>query len=131
MREKLTIDKLLRSLKEGETITSILERGEKNFIAVRDEFGHIVKLYQLKDDGTLEELDVDAIIEEIAEYLKDKVNIKAFLKDVLAMQYELDLMELFYRIQKKPKVSDEEGCYALLIGGKRGKPFKLWLREPW
>jgi len=129
--KELKMSELFDSLKDDEWISSFLGKYEgKKFVTVVDLHGHIKRIFERKNVDTLVELDVEQIIDEIAEYLKDSINVKDFLKDVVATQPGFDLMELFERIHnKKPKVKPEEGCYNLLVYGKRGRPFKLWLNR--
>ena len=75
------------------------------------------------------EQDTEKLVKEIVEVLKDKISVEKFLEDVLNDIDPEELEEIYERaVVKKGKIREEEGCYKLLIGGKRGAPFELMLR---
>lgn len=123
---------LIKSLKEDQTISTFYSKlFDKNFVEVSDEDHHIIRLFQWHNKEELKEVNSEQMIEEIATYLETKVNLKAFLKDVVSREIPQNIFDLYSRIHhKKPKVKEDKGCYSLSIYGKRGRPFKLWLKEP-
>lgn len=79
--------------------------------------------------STIKRIDTEKLVKEIVEVLKDKISVEKFLEDVLNDIDPEDLEEIYERaVVKKGKIREEEGCYKLLIGGKRGAPFELMLR---
>jgi len=86
----ITLNKLLKEVREAKL--PFLFDEENSMIIVwktEDERGneyetaHLHRAFNVKSDGKLVELDIKPMIEEIAEYLKEYVPVKAFLKDVL------------------------------------------------
>ena len=72
----------------------------------------------------------DERIKELVDALKENITVEKFLEDVLNDIDPDSLEEIYDRvIKRKGKVKEEEGCYKLSIGGKRGMPFELMLRE--
>ena len=102
-----------------------------NFLRVGDENWHISRdsiLYKIEDDGSLHKIDTEEIIDELVEYLSDKITVEKLMKDVLNKLEPDDLFEIYERaIIKKGKVREEEGCYKLLVGGKKGRPFEVFI----
>ena len=88
-----------------------------------------VPLFLLKKEK-LHKIDTEKLMQEIAKILAKKINIQDFLIDVLSSLAPDELQEVYERaVVKKGKVRATEGCYKLLIGGKRGYPMELMLRE--
>jgi len=78
----------------------------------------------------LYKMDAEKLMQEIVKILADKLNVHEFLADVLSSLHPNELQEVYERtVIKKGKVKATEGCYKLLIGGKRGRPMELMLRE--
>jgi len=126
---QIGFDEILKALKPGELVDSFIDESGTGHLAIVDSHGHVKRLFIRKGDK-FAELNAQAMIDTIAEYLKDELNVKAFLTDVISNQFAVDIMDLFLRIhKKKPKIKQKKGCYNLLIYGRRGTPFKLRLRE--
>jgi len=88
-----------------------------------------VKWYHTKDD-CLEAMETKEKIKQIASILKDHVTIEKLIEDALTETNPNDLNEIFERVVlKKGKVREVEGCYKLILGGKRGTPFEFPLRD--
>lgn len=115
-------------LVETETGMVIVWKLEDEKGRIYDE-AHIDRIFKIRADGKLTELDFSAMTEEIAEYLEQHVPVKEFLKDVLRTTPPEDVIEIFRRIKKGAKVTADDGCFIMNIGGMRGKPFQLSLRE--
>lgn len=134
--EAITLTQLLKEVREKE-LPFLVEPESKTVVVwkLQDENGtfyeeaHIGRIFKIQKDGMLLELDFEEMKEEIAEYLKDHVPVKAFLKDVLTTKRPDDVIELLKRVRKKGKVTADEGCFILNVGGKRGFPFQLDLRK--
>jgi len=123
----MKIEEILSRLSEEKTLVL-----QGKYVAIRDEQEHTLELYEIDlTSGELEKINLDDIVEEIAEYLKDKVNIKLLLKDFLRSKLpEEVILKLYERVKLQPKVTDEEGCYKIRVGGKRGRPLELYLVDP-
>lgn len=136
VREKtITLDELRKELvPEKQTLMVEPSTGLVVIWLLQDEEGHeydeahFHRVFKIRGDAKLTELDYSEMIEEISEYLKEHVPVKAFLKDVLRTTAPEEVIEIFERIRKKAKVRADEGCFLLLIGGKVGKPVELSLR---
>jgi len=75
-------------------------------------------------------LDTKKLIEELIPKLKDKVSIDSLIRDVLDDSSPDELEEIFERVvTKKGKIQEREGCYKLLLYGKKGSPYELMLRN--
>ena len=102
---------------------NVLYTGGEDWHTSRDSI-----FYRLEDDGSLTKVNVKKIIKELADYLSGKVTVKKLMKDVLDKLDPEALLEVYDRaIIKKGKVGEEEGCYALTIGGKKGRPMKIFI----
>lgn len=101
-----------------------------NEVEDADEFHKIRDAVIYKRTGhTIKKIDTEKLISEIVNVLKDKISVEKLLKDVLNDIEPEELEEIYERaVIKEGKVREEEGCYKLLIGGKRGAPFELMLR---
>ena len=102
------------------------------FEILLDETLHFSKdtpVYLLKK-GLLKKLNTKKLINELAKILAKKITVEKLMRDVLSSLTPSELNEVYERvIIKKGKIREEEGCYKLLIGGKRGYPFELAIRE--
>lgn len=105
---------------------------EPIYITKKDSFhgnrDAVVFIRQLND--TFHKVNLQEMVVQLAEVLAEYVSAKKLIKDVLDNVEPDELEDLYERvIVKKGKVKEEEGCYKLLIGGKRGSPFELMLRD--
>ena len=75
------------------------------------------------------QIDVTKTIETIVNKLAPHVDIKKFLTEMLLIQSgPVEIMELKERLEKGyAKVKDAPGCYSIMIGGKRGRPYEFVL----
>ena len=114
-------DKLVIVLPEPRPIDDI-----ESFHMTRDSI-----IYRYTDDfGTIEKVNAKAMIEKIVEVTAVHIAPEELMKDVLNSVNPEELIEIYQRvIEKKGKIREEEGCYKLLIGGKRGAPFELMIRS--
>lgn len=82
-----------------------------------------------KSNGDYVELNLKEIVDNIASYLKDFVDVKALLKEILETDTSpREIIEVAERIEKKPTVKSAPGkCYSLMIGGKKGRPHEFAL----
>lgn len=116
----------LKDIKLGKDENLIIQEG---FAFIDDFDGHLKRIFEVAD-GEFTELNLEAITEKIADYLKDKVDIKKFLIDFLSVKTSPKaLMELKERVEKKAAVQDREGCYYINVYGKH-KPIRLYLVKP-
>ena len=75
-------------------------------------------------------VDTKALIDELVNHLKEHVSVEKIIEDALCDTDPDELEEIFDRVvNKKGKIREEEGCYKLIIGGKRGQPMEFMLRE--
>jgi len=88
-------------------------------------------MYRYVDDyGTIEKVNTKAMIKKIVEVTAVHLSPEELMEDVLNSLDPDDIIEVYHRvIEKKGKIREEEGCYKLLIGGKRGAPFELMIRS--
>ena len=118
-------EQINKLLKEGDNLIQ-----EGDLLAFRDKDNHTKHLYRMdKETGEFNEIDFEKMINEIVDVLKDKVDIKDILYDLLKSQTrEEAVLEIYSRITgKKAKVTvrGKDECFVITIGGKRGRPFKL------
>jgi len=75
------------------------------------------------------QIDVTKTVETIVNKLAPHVDIKKFLTEMLLIQSgPVEIMELKERLEKGyAKVKDAPGCYSIMIGGKRGRPYEFVL----
>jgi len=109
------------------------EGGRKN-----DRIHHArdVPYYQVLDDGSLIRIDTKIIIDKLTCVLKKHVNKGMIMRDFLNDQPLETLVDLSDRLfnkntgkKKKTKITKSPGCYNIKVGGKRGSPLSLMLRE--
>lgn len=97
-----------------------------------DEHIHISRdsvLYR-KKDGKWHLIDTKKLVDVLVEHLKDHVSVEKLVEDALYDTSPEELDELFERVvKKKGSIREEEGCYKLVIGGKRGQPMEFMLRD--
>ena len=90
---------------------------------------------EFKDNGNtvtikLKKINVNELQKSIAKELKNKIDGEGLIRDVLEDLPLLGLKDLHERVvKKKGKVKSQEGCYNLQIGGKRGRPMELFIRD--
>jgi len=86
--------------------------------------------YKEKKDRTLEKIDTEAKVSELAPILAEAVDRKELIRDVLRKLSPERITEIYDRvITHKAKVKQKPGCVYLSIGGKRGAPGILMLRD--
>jgi hypothetical protein len=69
------------------------------------------------------------LVKEIVKKLKSKVDIGKFLLDKFDDESIETIKDIHTRLTKDATVKNKDGCFYLSIGGRRGKPAKLFLRE--
>ena len=86
-------------------------------------------LYRKKEDGWYS-IDTMKLIDILVEHLKEHVSVEKIIEDALTDAPPEVLEDLFERVViKKGSIREKEGCYKLLIGGKRGQPMEFMLRD--
>ena len=86
--------------------------------------------YFKSEKGKYKKMNTKKFIDELTEKLYTYVDVKELIRDTLYDTNPQDLRELYERaIENKGKIKDAPGCYKLKIGGKRGAPFELMLRD--
>jgi len=141
--EYRSINKLRDDAKEklGEYFI-LMEYGEKNLIGLYpsgkvDEYEGDERLHTMRDvrwyyimKTKLKLLDTEKMVGALVDKLKDKLSTEEILRDALYDTTPDDLKEMFERaIINKGKVREKGGCYKLCIGGKRGRPLELMVRN--
>ena len=91
-------------------------------------------VYVYADGNKLEFFDRTELVEKLTSVLKEYVDQEMVMKDLLEDQPLSVLEELRERLFKKDElkkatIKTSPGCYEITIGGKRGAPFSLMLRE--
>jgi len=73
------------------------------------------------------QIDITKTIKTIVNKLAPHVDVKQLLTEMLLIQSgPVEILELKERLEKAyPKVKDAPGCYSLMIGGKRGRPYEF------
>jgi len=108
----------------GQGVDQYGEHADDRVHTMRD-----VKWYYIRKT-TLRQLDIEKMIDELVEKFRDKLSVDKILRDALYDTNPEDLNEMFERaVIKKGKVKEKEGCYKLIIGGKRGSPMEFMVRE--
>jgi len=87
-------------------------------------------LFYVMIEKGYKKLNTEKLINELVIKLAPAVNTEELVRDALYDTNPDDLKELYERvIVKEGKVRDKPGCYKLVVGGKRGTPFELMLRD--
>ena len=75
------------------------------------------------------QIDLSKTIETIVNKLAPHIDVKKLLAEMLLIQSgPMEIMELKERLEKGyAKVKDTPGCYSIMVGGKRGKPYEFVL----
>lgn len=65
----------------------------------------------------------------IAERLEQHLDRKKLLLDVIRQLPSGDVKELEQRLSAEASVKPKYGCFDLMVGGKKGRPFQLNIRD--
>jgi hypothetical protein len=83
-----------------------------------------------KEEEQLTRMDIEEKIKLIVDKIKDKVNIEQLLVDRFHDSDPEELQEMFERVVlNQGAVKDKEGCYKLMVGGKKGKPYEFTILD--
>ena len=98
--------------------------------------------FYIYENNKLVFMDRMKLVNEIAPLLKDHIDREMLMKDFLQDQEPDVLLDLKARLFEKPEKKDEKpkpkkgvsikktpGCFEIKVGGKRGPPLPLMLRE--
>ena len=89
-----------------------------------------IPFYKLNKNGSLEKFDTESKVAELTPILAEHIDRKELIKDVLRKLEPKAMAELHDRVIKhKAKIKQKPGCVYLSIGGKRGTPSILMLRD--
>ena len=94
-----------------------------------------VPTYYFNKDGSLEMLNTKKLIEELVPELAKHVSVDVLVEDTLQDLSPSRLKDIHERVigrlkeKKTTKIKQKPGCLYLSIGGKRGPPDNLFLRE--
>lgn len=100
---------------------------------VEEDIAHDHRFHTMRDirwylntEGKLQQLETEKMIDALVERFKEEIDISAIIRDRLHDSNPDEIDELFERaIIKKGSVKEKEGCYKLMVGGKRGKPYEF------
>lgn len=120
------------------TLTTIRQRidPEKEIVVADGDLVYILddetarlKMIFKKAGHRYVEINFQETIAKIAEKLAPHVQVETFLKELIACTTSpQEILELKERLAKgEVKISSENRCYSLLIGGKRGRPMEFTL----
>lgn len=83
-------------------------------------------VYHIKDNQTVEKLDMKKIIEECTKTIAKHIRPEALLKNLLRDLSPTEISEVYDRaVVRKGKIKTKNGCFEIQICGKRGSPFKI------
>ena len=122
-----------------EKVGNVVVVGPANYVSCGRKYDRVhpnrdVPIY-IFEDNVLKYLDRMSIIKKLVPVLKKYVDQEMMMKDFLEDQDVGILFDLKSRLlmesgeKKKAKISKSPECYKISIGGKRGAPLDLMLRE--
>ena len=138
MSEKLkltykSVGDLYEDIKDKEEDYALATLTDKNLVTVIPmDKGNVeieeAIVFEILEDGSLSRINMEeqrkAVVKKLAKY----VNPERLLMEILKGYEPTQMIELHERvIEKKGKVRESSGCYALKIGGKQGAPFEVYL----
>lgn len=89
----------------------------------------VKRIYKLLENGAVEKVDTDAVLDEVIDLIKDKIELRDLLREVLRDTHPIEVMEALKRLRQpnlRAKVTPERRCYSLVIPGTKGqKPLEL------
>lgn len=101
---------------------------ETKTAAIIDQEGHLKNVYKTNNNVDFVEVKIDS--DKLADKLVDGFDAKKFLVEVLKTLTPADLIDVAERLEaKEPSVKSAPRCFALMIGGKPGRPLELVLRR--
>lgn len=138
MKEKLeltykSVGDLYEDLKTREQEFALATLTDKNLVTVtpiKEDNVFIPEsiVFEILEDGTLEQRDIEKMEKEVIKRLAKYVDPEKLLIEILKTLSPEQLMDLYERaVEKKGKVTAGKGCYSLKIGGRQGAPFELYL----
>lgn len=101
---------------------------ETNTAAIIDMEGHLKNVYKTNNNEDFLEVEIDP--EQLADKLVEGFDVKKFLLEVLNTVTPAELIDIAERLEgDNPSVKSAPRCFALMIGGKPGRPLELVLRR--
>ena len=101
---------------------------DKEFIAVKNIETNKLTMMFKKAGHRYVRVDLTKTIGFIVEKLAPHIDVKKFLTElIIVTSPPEEIMELRDRLERKPKISEAPRCLALMIGGKRGRPYEFIL----
>jgi len=97
-----------------------------------DEREHLLRdcLFYVQSEGKYQKLDTEKMIDELVDKLTEHISVENLVRDALYDTTPDRLKEMYERVvENKGSVKEKEGCYKLVIGGKRGQPMEFMLRD--
>jgi len=116
----------LRTIKDATDPDKDVVIVDKEFVAVKNiETNKLTMLFK-KAGHRYVCIDLPKTIGFIAEKLAPHVDVKKFLTELITVTSPpQEIMELKDRLEGVPKISEAPRCLALMIGGKRGRPYEF------
>ena len=102
---------------------------DENLVFVLETETNKLKMIFKKAGQRYVQIDITKTIETIVNKLAPHVDVKKLLTEMLLIQSgPMEIMELKERLEKGyAKVKDTPGCYSIMVGGKRGRPYEFVL----
>lgn len=125
---KLTLNQIVAEIKEGEEYLIYMKEHKQVLIVDADD--HTRRLYKVVSEYPvlLEEIEID--YDRMAARLAEGLDKVALLRDVLETASPEVVLEVQERLEHPgAMVKGSPECFVLFIGGKRGRPFELSIRE--
>jgi hypothetical protein len=127
----MKIAELWETVKDNQNV--LVNRKEK-WVAVvdevEDELDRNSRLFKIKDNGELEEVNFmemkQKIIDTIMRKIDHKKLVNLLLNERIITAYPQEFFDVLDRISKpKASIKAKDGCVEISIGGVVGKPFPL------
>jgi len=118
----------LRTIKDAIDPEKEVAIVDKEFIAVKNIETNKLTMMFKKAGLRYVQVDLSETIGFIVEKLAPYLDVKKFLTELITVTSPPEeIMELKDRLKKAPKISEAPRCLALMIGGKRGRPYEFIL----
>ena len=131
--KKYTIEQIREQLDDGKDVLIV----DKELVTILDIVGdhgthghqRIKAIFKKKGNYYYVKVDLNKTIKKIIKRIKPHVNLETFLKELILLRSSPEeIIELEERLEKpETSIRDAPRCYALMIGGKRGRPLEFVL----
>ena len=120
----------IKSREKEYALATLTDKDIVTVIPMDEKNAEITKaiVFEILEDDSLKQIDMEEQRKEVVKKLAKYINPERLLMEILKGYEPEQMLELYERaIEKKGKVTESPGCYALKIGGKKGTPFELYL----